>query len=176
MGVPPTAAEAIATLVNIAAVDRPEDGIEGLPRILMRSIGRDVEDLYRRSDAGDLDDGVLRQKMVEACRSSVAASVERSTDSAGRVSEVNPMFAGLQNMFGGSPMLKALKEGGFPDVTDEQIEKTFGYLEFCLKQIVADNEMGALLQGLNAEYITPGTYIYIHYVHLHTYGYRWARS
>lgn len=30
------------------------------------------------------------------------------------------------------------------------------YLEFCLKQIVADNELGALLRALEGEYILPG--------------------
>jgi len=156
VGVPPTAEEAVATLVNIASIDRPEDEIEGLPRIIAKSIGRDIEDIYRRSDAGDLEDGILRQKVVEAVRASVRASVERSTDASGRVTEVNPMFAGLQNMFGGSPMVQALKKSGFTKITDPDIEKIFGYLEFCLKQIVADNEMGALLEGLNAEFITPG--------------------
>jgi magnesium chelatase subunit H len=34
VGVPPTAEEAVATLVNIAQLDRPDDGIEGLPRII----------------------------------------------------------------------------------------------------------------------------------------------
>jgi magnesium chelatase subunit H len=36
VGVPPTAEESIATLVNIASIDRPEDGIESLPRIIAR--------------------------------------------------------------------------------------------------------------------------------------------
>jgi magnesium chelatase subunit H len=157
VGVPPTAEEAIATLVNIASIDRAEEQILGLPRIIAKSIGRDIEDIYRTSDSGDLEDGVLRQKIVQAVRVSVRASVERSTDASGRVTEVNPMFAGLANMMGGgSPMLQALKKNGFKNLVDADIEKTFGYLEFCLKQIVADNEMGALLQGLNAEFITPG--------------------
>jgi magnesium chelatase subunit H len=34
VGVPPTAEEAIATLVNIAQLDRPEDKIEGLPCVI----------------------------------------------------------------------------------------------------------------------------------------------
>jgi len=157
VGVPPTAEEAIATLVNIASIDRPEDDIKGLPRIISESIGRDIEQLYRSSDAGDLADGQLRQQIVQAVRTSVAASVERSTDMNGRVTEVNPLAAGMMNMMGGgSPMKKAIAEAGFDKVTDESIEKTFGYLEFCLKQIVADNEMGALLEGLQGKYITPG--------------------
>jgi magnesium chelatase subunit H len=31
----------------------------------------------------------------------------------------------------------------------------FDYLEFCLTQVCADNELGALLQGLAGEYILP---------------------
>merc|ERR1719230_748098 len=155
VGVPPTAEEAIATLVNIASVDRPEDGIKALPRIIAEAKGRDIEDIYRKSDAGDLADAQLRQQIVEAVRAAVRASVERSTDSAGRISEVNPMMAGLQAMMGGSPMRQALVESGF-DVSDEAIAPLFEYCEFCLKQVVADNEMGALLEGLDAKFIEPG--------------------
>jgi len=157
VGVPPTAAEAVATLVNIASIDRPEDGIKGLPRIIAESLGRDIEQLYRTSDAGVLEDATLRQQIVEAVRGSVTACVDRSTDAQGRVTEVNAMAAGLTSMFeGGSPMVKALKAEGFDKVDDEAIAPLFEYLEFCLKQVVADNEMGALLSGLKGEYITPG--------------------
>ncbi len=53
VGKPPTANEAIATLVNIAEIDRPdnEPPTKGLPGILARSIGRDIEDLYRSNNA-----------------------------------------------------------------------------------------------------------------------------
>ncbi len=67
------------------------------------------------------------------------------------------MVAGLENMMGGgSPMKKALAEAGFDKVSDEAMAPLFEYLEFCLKQVVADNEMGALLDGLSGKYITPG--------------------
>merc|ERR1719217_1896853 len=66
------------------------------------------------------------------------------------------MMEGLTNMLGGgSPMRRALVEKGF-DVSDEAMAPTWEYCEFCLKQVVADNEMGALLDGLNGNYITPG--------------------
>ncbi len=32
----------------------------------------------------------------------------------------------------------------------------FEYLEYCLEQVVADNELGGLLRGLEGEYILPG--------------------
>merc|ERR550534_2614527 len=52
IGVPPTAEESIATLVNIAQLDRPEMGIKGLPRIIAESVGRDAEGIYRGAGAG----------------------------------------------------------------------------------------------------------------------------
>ena len=52
VGRPPTAIEAIATLVNIAEVDRPSNKppIVGLPGIMARSIGRSIEQLYLSSN------------------------------------------------------------------------------------------------------------------------------
>ena len=48
VGSPPTAMEAIATLVNIAEIDRPENNppTKGLPGILARSINRNMEQIY----------------------------------------------------------------------------------------------------------------------------------
>ena len=48
VGSPPTAMEAIATLVNIAEIDRPENDppVKGLPGILARSINRNMEEIY----------------------------------------------------------------------------------------------------------------------------------
>jgi len=57
---------------------------------------------------------------------------------------------------GGSPMKLAISNAGFDKVTDDAIKPIFDYCEFCLKQVVADNEMGALLEGLNGEFTTPG--------------------
>ena len=152
VGVPPTAEEAIATLVNIVSIDRPEDEIKSLPRIIAETLNKNIEQLYKSET---LEDVTLKTKITEGVRAAVRASVDRSTDANGRVTEVNPMMSGLQNMMGGSPMKIALKEVGF-EVSDEAMTKTFEYCEFCLKQVVADNEMGALLEGLNAEFITPG--------------------
>lgn len=48
VGSPPSAAEAVATLVSISEIDRPENDppTAGLPGILARSIGRRIEDIY----------------------------------------------------------------------------------------------------------------------------------
>ena len=45
IGSPPTAMEAIATLVNIGEIDRPDNNppIKGLPGIFARSLGRNIE-------------------------------------------------------------------------------------------------------------------------------------
>merc|ERR1719163_2429262 len=112
VGVPPTAEEAIATIVNIASIDRPEDNIPGLPRLLAKARGRDIEEVYRNNDAGVLDD----------VRAAVRASVDRSTDAQGRVTEVNEMMENLGSMFGGgSPMRKALLDLNF-DVSDDELQ------------------------------------------------------
>ncbi len=52
VGEPPSAMEAIATLVNIAEIDRPdlEKPIKGLPGILARAIGRNVEEIYKANN------------------------------------------------------------------------------------------------------------------------------
>ena len=52
VGVPPTAAEAVATLVNIAEIDRPENQppTRGLPGILAASILRNIEEIYSNSN------------------------------------------------------------------------------------------------------------------------------
>ena len=156
VGVPPTAEEAIATLVNIASLDRNEDGIKSLPRILAESVGKDIESVYREKDAGNLEAANLFNQITEGVRAAVRASVERSTDADGRVVEVNSVMGSFGDlMAGGSPMKKAAADAGFPDVDDEAMKPLFEYCEFCLKQVVADNEMGALLEGLDGNFIEP---------------------
>ena len=59
VGVPPTAEEAIATLVNIASIDRPDEvpvPLKGLPTILAEAIGRDIESIYTGNNKGELED------------------------------------------------------------------------------------------------------------------------
>ena len=160
IGVPPTAEEAIATLVNIAGIDRPESNVKALPRIISESIGRNIEDIYRSANAGQLNDVALLQKITEATRVAVRAMVMRSTDSDGRVTEVNAFMKTGMNFFngftGGSAEKKALVEAGFGKVAEEDLTPLFDYLEFCLKQVVADNEVGGLLNALDGKYIIPG--------------------
>jgi magnesium chelatase subunit H len=160
IGVPPTAEEAIATLVNIAGIDRPEDNIKSLPRIIAESINRNIEEIYRNANSGKLADVELLQKITLAQRAAVRAMVEKSTDSQGRVTEVNPLFKQGLSFFnvltGGSAPKKALAEGGYPNVSEDELKPLIEYLEFCLKQVVADNEVGGLLGALDGKFIIPG--------------------
>ncbi len=154
IGKPPTAEEAIATLVNIAQLDRQEEGIVGLPRIIANSIGRDIDDIYHNSDKGILEDVELLQTITLATRSAVAALVKEQIDAEGRVSLVSKL--NFFNMGKKEPWVEALHQSGYPKVDNSTLKPLFEYLEFCLKQVCADNELGALLKGLEGEYILPG--------------------
>lgn len=160
IGEPPTAEEAIATLVNIAAVDRPDDGIKSLPRMLAASEGRDIEEVYRKAGEGVLADVELNQRITTASRESVRAMVKQSTDSKGKVTEVAPLAKEMGNalagLAGGTPWMKELKKEGFKGLSEEQLKPLFDYLDFALRQVVADNEAGALLTALEGKYIIPG--------------------
>merc|ERR1719491_2439212 len=48
-----------------------------------------------------------------------------------------------------------LLNGGFPDVKEERMENLIAYLEFCLKQVVANNELSGIMQLLNGEFLMP---------------------
>lgn len=160
VGVPPTAEEAVATLVNIAQLDRPEDKIESLPRVIAASIGRDINDIYRGNNNGVLEDVELNDKITEASRAAVRALVGQSTDSNGRVKEVKSVFDEVGNFFGGmfgqkKPWTQAIVNAGFPQVQEERLAPLIGYLEFCLKQIVANNELGGIMELLNGKFLMP---------------------
>jgi magnesium chelatase subunit H len=154
IGKPPTAEEAIATLVNIASLDRQEEEILGLPRIIANSIGRDLDEIYHSSDRGILEDVQLLQDITLATREAVSALVKAQTDAEGRVSRVSKL--NFFNMGKKEPWLEALHQAGYPKVDSTALKPLFEYLEFCLQQVCADNELGALLKGLEGEYILPG--------------------
>jgi magnesium chelatase subunit H len=160
VGVPPTAEEAIATLVNIGQLDRPEDKIEGLPRVVASSIGRDINDIYRGNNEGKLADVELNTQITQACRNAVRALVLKSTGADGRVKEVNTFFDDIGGMFGKmmgakKPWTQAIIDAGFPKVNEERLEPVIKYLEFCLKQVVANNELGGIMELLNGEFLMP---------------------
>ena len=154
VGRPPTAEEAIATLVNIAGLDREEDSIKSLQRIVAESLGRNIEDIYANSDRGVLDEVQLLYNINQAVRAAVSALVHEQIDSEGRVSMASRL--NFLNIGRKEPWVKALHEAGYPNVDAEALKPLMEYLEFCLEQVCADNELGGLLQALEGEYLLPG--------------------
>ncbi|MEM9137359.1 MAG: cobaltochelatase subunit CobN, partial [Cyanobacteria bacterium P01_F01_bin.42] len=161
IGKPPTAEEAIATLVNIASLDRESDGIIGLPSLIAQSLGRQMEDIYRGSDMNVLGDVELEQQIVKATRAAVSAMVKALTSRDGRVSMIE-RFGWLKKAlgwFGYRPKpayLKALYKLGYKNLDEEKLKDLFDYLQFCLTQVCADLEMKSLLRALDGEYVMPG--------------------
>ena len=154
VGKPPTAEEAIATLVNIAALDREEEEITSLPRIIADSLGREIEEVYQNSDRGILEDVELLQQITLATREAVAALVKEQIDAEGRVSLVSKL--NFFNMGKKAPWVETLHDLGYTKVEQDDLKPLFEYLEFCLEQVCADNELGGLLKALEGEYVLPG--------------------
>ena len=173
IGKPPTAEEAVATLVNIAALDRNEDGIRSLPGLIAASLGRSMEAIYEGNNAGVLADVALCQRITEASRHAVAAMVAAVTRRDGRV-DLNARTGWFNTLLGWleqglvvlrtrlfgvkpvSPWLRSLRSAGFGDVDVAGVDTLFAYLQGCLEQICADQELGSLLRSLDGEYICPG--------------------
>ncbi|GAB4233526.1 MAG: magnesium chelatase subunit H [Stanieria sp.] len=161
IGKPPTAEEAIATLVNIASLDR-EEGVgtfgetplQSLPRIIAQSMGRDIEEIYANNDRGVLADVQLFQEITQATRAAVTALVQAQIDAEGRVSMISKL--NFFNLGKKAPWITALHEHGYKNVDSELLKPLFEYLEFCLEQVCADNELGGLLKALEGEYVLPG--------------------
>ncbi|GAB4525769.1 MAG: magnesium chelatase subunit H [Pleurocapsa sp.] len=154
IGKPPTAEEAIATLVNIANLDREEEEIISLPRIIANSIGRDIDEVYANNDRGILEDVQLVQDITQATRAAVSALVKAQVDAEGRVSMVSKL--NFLNIGKKEPWVEALHQQGYKNVDTEALKPLFEYLEFCLEQVCADNELGGLLKALEGEYVLPG--------------------
>ncbi|MBD2258402.1 magnesium chelatase subunit H [Pseudanabaena sp. FACHB-2040] len=154
IGKPPSAEEAIATLVNIAGLDREEEGIKSLQRIIAESLGRDIDEIYANSDRGVLTDVQLLYDITQGVRSAVSALVHEQIDAEGRVSMVSRL--NFFNIGRKEPWIKALHEAGYTKVDSEPLKPLMEYLEFCLEQICADQELGGLLKALEGEYVLPG--------------------
>jgi len=161
IGKPPTAEEAIATLVSIAALEREEEGLRSLPGLLAESIGRKIEDIYKGNDDGVLEDVELNRTITEVSRAAVGSMVRSLTGGDGRVNmrENFGWFLDLISRFGfklPTPWFRACSAGGFTGVDSAALDTLFTYLRFCLQQICADMEMESLLRALDGEYILPG--------------------
>ena len=158
VGDPPSAEEAVATLVNIAEIDRPDatPPIRGLPSIMAETIGRDIQEIYSKSNQGNLDAVSLLEQITEACRSSVKNFVDARTDENGRVSV--DALKNMMSMIGlvQDPWITALQDTPFSKANRDALKATFSYLQFCLEQVVKDNEVGALMTALSGSYTEPG--------------------
>merc|ERR1739848_925225 len=158
IGCPPSAEEAVATLVNIASIDRPEEEppILGLPTILARSVNRDIEDIYRNSDKGILDDVNLLQDITMASREAVTEFVTESVAKDGRIDVQFVDILGKLSRAKEDPWVRALSKTAFKNTNREEMEKVFNYLNFCLQHVVKDAELESLMKALRGEYVEPG--------------------
>ncbi|XP_027175365.1 magnesium-chelatase subunit ChlH, chloroplastic [Coffea eugenioides] len=156
IGEPPSAMEAVATLVNIAALDRPEDGISSLPSILAQTVGRDMEDVYRGSDKGILRDVELLRQITEASRGAITAFVERTTNKKGQVVDVADKLSAILGFGINEPWAQYLSTTKFYRADREKLRVLFQFVGECLKLVVADNELGSLKQALEGKYVEPG--------------------
>merc|ERR1719327_795297 len=158
IGCPPSAEEAVATLVNIASIDRPEvePPILGLPTLLAKSVNRDIEEIYRNSDKGILDDVNLLQDITMACREAVTEFVNESVAKDGRIDVAFVDILGKLSGAKEDPWVRALNKTAFKNANKEEMDKMFEYLNFCLLQVVKDNEINAMVEALAGKYVEPG--------------------
>eukprot|EP00204_Picochlorum_oklahomense_P000044 CAMPEP_0118801986 /NCGR_PEP_ID=MMETSP1161-20130426/3453_1 /TAXON_ID=249345 /ORGANISM="Picochlorum oklahomensis, Strain CCMP2329" /LENGTH=1410 /DNA_ID=CAMNT_0006729979 /DNA_START=72 /DNA_END=4304 /DNA_ORIENTATION=+ len=159
VGCAPTAEEAVATLVNIAELDRPDqkpEPIKSLPSILATAIGRNIEDIYSGNNKGILEEVDTLQRITEASRECVSEFVKDRTGMDGRIG--TNYLANIMKMFGliAEPYVRALQGTEFAKADRAEIVRLFKYIEFCLEQVVKDNEIGALKEALDGKYVEPG--------------------
>nr|UKI61040.1 magnesium-chelatase subunit ChlH [Cymbidium hybrid cultivar] len=156
IGEPPSALEAVATLVNIAALDRPEDNIFSLPGILAETVGRNIEDVYRGSDKGILTDVELLRQITEASRGAITAFVEKTTNKKGQVVDVAEKLTSMLGFGLVEPWIQYLSKTKFLRADREKLRTLFQFLAECLRLVVADNEVGSLKMALEGSYVEPG--------------------
>ncbi|KAJ8622698.1 hypothetical protein MRB53_031227 [Persea americana] len=156
IGEPPSAMEAVATLANIAALDRPEDGIISLPGILAETVGCNIEDVYRGNDNGILKDVELLRQITEASRGSISAFVDKTTNKRGQVVDVAGKLGSILGFGINEPWIQYLANTKFNRADRDKLRTLFEFLGECLKLVVADNELGSLKQALEGSYVEPG--------------------
>ncbi|KGG15223.1 MULTISPECIES: magnesium chelatase subunit H [unclassified Prochlorococcus] len=162
IGMPPTAEEAIASLVSIAALEREQEEIRSLPGLLAESIGKNIEDIYKGNNNGELFAVEMNKRITDTARSAVRAMVISLTGSDGRVSLNKSLitrlieFLQILGLNFPSPWMNACQKNGFKNINVKELDKLFDYLRFCLNQICADKEMDSLLKALDGDYVLPG--------------------
>lgn len=103
--------------MNIASLDRQEEGILGLPRLIANSLNRDLDQIFQNSDRGVLADVELLQSINQATRAAVSALVRTQADADGRVSRVSRL--NFFNMGRKEPWIEALQDAGYSQVDPE---------------------------------------------------------
>jgi len=161
-GESPTAEEAVATLVNIASLEREQEGLRSLPGLLAESIGLTIEQIYDGNNKGELKFVELNEKIIKTARESIFAMVNSLKIVDGRVylekSLLSKLFDFLK-IFGlnfPTPWLRVCRLNGFNEVNQKELNKLFDYLLFCLEQVCADKEMDSLIKALDGNYVLPG--------------------
>jgi magnesium chelatase subunit H len=153
VGEPPKVEDVTDVLTSIASFDRPEDNMKSLLRIMCECIGRDIEQLYKSSDKGIYADVELLANIRAIANKAVGALVKAKADDDGRVSKLSVL--NFFRMGKTEPWIEVFQENGYPNINKDDIKPLFEFLEFCLKQIVADNELGGLIRALEGDYILP---------------------
>eukprot|EP00193_Tetraselmis_chui_P012881 CAMPEP_0177771118 /NCGR_PEP_ID=MMETSP0491_2-20121128/11369_1 /TAXON_ID=63592 /ORGANISM="Tetraselmis chuii, Strain PLY429" /LENGTH=1394 /DNA_ID=CAMNT_0019288541 /DNA_START=132 /DNA_END=4315 /DNA_ORIENTATION=- len=158
IGTPPSAEEAIATLVNIAEIDRPEGDapVKGLPGLLATSLGMNIERIYAGNNAGKLEDVMLLQEITDASRQCVKAYVMGQTGPDGRIKRNAMNNFALNLGLTVEPYVKVLQNTKFSSTDRGEMKKLFAFLDFCLEQVVKENEVGAFMEALEGKYTIPG--------------------
>ncbi len=153
IGVPPSVNEVVDTLASVASFDRPEMDLPCLQRLLAAARSWDWDTVNRTAQAGDLE-SLDRQRLINSVvQKAVQALVQARADNQGRVSKVS--LLNFLHLNTAEPWLVALKEAGFT-LDAKQARPMFQFLEEILENIVAENELGALIKGLDGEYLIPG--------------------
>ncbi len=162
IGEAPTAEEAVATLVNIASLEREQEGLRSLPGLLAESIGLTIDQIYDGNNKGVLKFVELNEKIIKTARESIFAMVNSLKIVDGRVylekSLLSKLFD-LLKVFGlnlPTPWLRVCRLNGFNEVNQKELNKLFDYLLFCLEQVCADKEMDSLIKALDGNYVLPG--------------------
>ena len=85
IGEAPTAEEAVATLVNIASLEREQEGLRSLPGLLAESINLKIDEVYDGNNKGELKFVELNEKIIKTARESIFAMVNSLKIVNGRV-------------------------------------------------------------------------------------------
>ena len=162
IGEAPTAEEAVATLVNIASLEREQENLRSLPGLLAESINLKIDDIYKGNNKGELKFVELNEKIINTCREAIFSMVNSLKIVDGRVylekSLLSKLFDFL-TVFGitiPTPWLRVCRLKGFEKIDQKELNKLFDYLLFCLEQVCADKEMESLIKALDGNYVLPG--------------------